>query len=82
MGGRNLDGAFLPDSARARNYWNAVRARFAIATRLSCGHDLSDHVSDELFAQLDMLSRWEVRMRGKYYGTWPGKLADLDYFRV
>jgi len=68
----------LPDVAKARTHWKQVQAKFADSTRICRGFDLSDIVSDEVLAELDMESRWEVRLRGHFYGTWQGKLKDAD----
>ncbi len=68
---------FLPAVEKARAHWKNVQSNFAGSTRVCRGFDLSDHVSDEVFAELDMESRWEVRLRGRYYGTWQGSLREL-----
>jgi hypothetical protein len=69
---------FLPDVEKARVHWKSVHSNFAGSTRVCRSHDVSDRVSNEVFAELDMESRWEVRLRGRFYGTWQGSLRELD----
>jgi pSer/pThr/pTyr-binding forkhead associated (FHA) protein len=69
----------LPDVERAITTWKQAQAKFASSTRVCNGFDLSDRVSDEVFAELDMESRWETRLRGHYYGTWPGSVCELGF---
>jgi len=73
-----LDEVMLPDASRAAAHWKEVQSKFSASTRVCRGFDLSEQVNDEVFAELDMESRWEVRLRGRYYGTWQGSLRDLE----
>jgi hypothetical protein len=68
----------LPDVEKARAHWINAQSKFAGSTRVCRGFDLSDRVSDDVFAELDMESRWEIRLRGRYYGTWQGSLRELE----
>ncbi len=76
-GGPPID-LHLPDVEKARAHWKNVQSTFTGSTRICRGFDLSEHVSDEAFAELDMESRWEVRLRGRFYGTWQGSLRELE----
>ncbi|MGA2257788.1 MAG: FHA domain-containing protein [Thermoguttaceae bacterium] len=69
---------FLPDVERARACWKELQGKFSRSTRVCRGFDLSDRVSEEVFAELDMESRWEICLRGRFYGTWRGNLRDLE----
>lgn len=72
--------AILPDSQLARSHWESVKNRYSQGTRWGGGHNLSRGVSDEIISTLDMLTRWESRLRGKYDGSWQGNLANLERF--
>jgi pSer/pThr/pTyr-binding forkhead associated (FHA) protein len=69
---------FLPDAEKARALWKQMQEKFAASTRVCRGHDLSERVNDDVFADLDMESRWEVRLRGRFFGTWHGCMRELD----
>lgn len=73
-----LDEVNLPDPQRAQEHWNKVSRDFARGTRWCRGFDLSQGASPALLSQLDMESRWEACLRGRYHGTWKGSLADLE----
>jgi hypothetical protein len=68
---------FVPDVEKASTQWANLQSIYAGSTRICRGHDLSNRVSDDIFAELDMESRFEVRLRGRFYGTWQGHLRDL-----
>jgi pSer/pThr/pTyr-binding forkhead associated (FHA) protein len=68
---------FLPDVKKALAHWKNVHSNFAASTRVCRGFDLSGQISDAVFSELDMESRWEARLRGRYCGTWQGSLRDL-----
>ena len=70
-----LEEVMLPDISRATVHWNQVQGKFSACKRICRGFDLSEVVSDEVFAELDMESRWEVRLRGRLYGTWLASCA-------
>ncbi len=58
--------AYLPDPHRANSHWNEVKTAYSHGTRWSGGHDLSHGVSDEVMSELDMLTRWEMKLRIRY----------------
>ena len=62
-----LDTVFLPDLAKAKQYWSENRDRYLAATRWCRGHDVS-HGSAECSEVIDLLSRWEACMRDHYHG--------------
>ncbi len=76
--GGPLSDLSLPDVQKAIAHWKQVQSKFSASTRVCRGFDLSEQVSDVVFAELDMESRWEARLRGRYYGTWQGSLRDLE----
>jgi pSer/pThr/pTyr-binding forkhead associated (FHA) protein len=69
---------FLPEVDKAHAHWKQMQEKFAGSTRVCRGYDLSDRVGDDVFAELDMESRWEVRLRGRFYGTWQGSMRDFE----
>jgi pSer/pThr/pTyr-binding forkhead associated (FHA) protein len=70
----------VPDAKRARQHWNEVKSAFTKGTRWCRGFDLSQGASEEILERLDMESRWEACLRGRYEGTWKGSLIDLERF--
>lgn len=75
-----LDEAKLPDAQRARAHWQKVKDQFTKGTRWCRGFDLSQGTKPEILDQLDMESRREACLRGKFEGTWPGTAFDLERF--
>lgn len=72
-----LDEVTLPDTDAARAFWSSARGAFAGGTRWCHGRDVSDGCPGELPPELDMESRWEVRLRGRFTGSWKGDAAGL-----
>jgi uncharacterized protein (TIGR02270 family) len=75
-----LDEAKLPDAQKARNYWSKVKPQLSRFTRVCRGFDLSQAPKPEILDQLDMESRWEACLRGKFEGSWQGGPFDLERF--
>lgn len=75
-----LEEAALPDLRLAAAHWKKVKAEFADGTRWCRGLDLSRGDIDQLLDLLDMESRWETCLRGRYEGTWNGGPAELEVF--
>jgi uncharacterized protein (TIGR02270 family) len=75
-----LDEAKLPDVRKARDHWARVKPQLSRFTRVGRGFDLSRGAPPEILGQLDMESRWEACLRGKFEGTWPGLPFDLERF--
>jgi hypothetical protein len=75
-----LDEVVLPDAQRAQAHWSEAQARYSAGTRWCRGFDLSRGVTDDLLDRLDMESRWEACLRGRYEGTWKGSLVDRERF--
>jgi len=65
---------------KAENHWHQVKEQYGQGSRWCRGHDVSAGVSAEVLEQLDMQSRYEMRLREKYNGSWQGSLADLERF--
>lgn len=76
-----LDEAKLPDGQRARAHWQAAKERFAKGTRWCRGFDLSQGAKPEILDQLDMESRREACLRGRFEGYWGGSPMDLERLR-
>lgn len=76
-----LDEAKLPDAQRARARWHGVREKFVKGSRWCRGFDLSRRATPEILDQLDMESRREACLRGKFEGNWKGSPMDLERFR-
>lgn len=74
------DEVALPDATRAHREWEAMKHRLDGAPRIACGLDLGREFTGETFAMLDMESRWEACLRGRFYGTWSGSPALLERF--
>ncbi len=74
------DEAILPNPQLAMDHWNDVSPRFSQGTRWCRGFDLTRGATDDVLSQLDMESRFEACLRGKYEGTWVGCLVDLERF--
>ncbi len=72
-----LDEVTLPDADAARAFWSSARGTFAVGTRWCHGRDVGDGCPGELPPELDMESRWEVRLRGRFTGSWKGDAAGL-----
>jgi uncharacterized protein (TIGR02270 family) len=75
-----LDEVRLPDPALARAQWQKVKAQFSKGTRWCGALDLSQAPAKEILSQLDLESRWEACLRGKFDGTWSGSPAALAAF--
>lgn len=72
-----LDEVTLPDPEAARAFWTRERGRFAGGTRWCRGHDVADGCPGELPEELDMESRHELRLRGRFTRAWKGDAAGL-----
>ncbi len=71
----------LPDPRRAQEHWNQVRDEFARGVRWRCGLEVSQPFAAGVIDQLDMEGRWEACVRGRYQGTWHGRLSDALGYR-
>ncbi|WP_182867478.1 FHA domain-containing protein [Rhodopirellula sp. JC639] len=76
------DDFVLPDVDRAEQEWTRLCGQFASGTRFHQGIETSGMPTPELLQQLDMRSRWEACVRGKYEGTWNGSPFDLQRYSV
>ncbi|MHC4546507.1 MAG: hypothetical protein ACYSYL_18670, partial [Planctomycetota bacterium] len=75
-----LDEVTLPDPASARNHWQEVKDNFSSGTRWCRGSNLTQPAGKEVLDQLDLESRWQACLRGRFEGTWQGNLIDLEQF--
>jgi hypothetical protein len=75
-----FDEVTLPDPASAREHWEQVKAEFSSGTRWCRGLNLSEAPTHELLVQLDLESRRQACLRGKFEATWHGSLIDLEVF--
>lgn len=75
-----LDEVTLPNPAFARAHWQKVKDNFSNGTRWCRGLNLSRGATNETIAQLDLESRWQARIRGKFEDTWQGSLINLEVF--
>lgn len=71
------DEVALPDADAARSFWSGARGTFAGGARWCHGHDVADGCPGELPQTLDMESRHELRLRGRFTGAWKGEAASL-----
>jgi uncharacterized protein (TIGR02270 family) len=72
-----LEEVVLPDADAARTYWQGVRPGFGKGARWCRGTDVSSGCPVELLEAIDMESRWEACLRGRFSGTWKGSASDL-----
>ncbi len=72
-----LDEVTLPDAQQARAFWASTRGRFAGGRRWCYGVDVTAGVPAALPAAFDMESCFEVRLRGRFTGTYSGDVGDL-----
>ncbi len=75
-----LEEVRLPDPEIARRHWEKMKPRFARATRICRGFDISQGVTAEALANFDMESRWEFYLRSRFMRTWSGSPASLEKF--
>lgn len=71
------DGDVRPDAAAARSAWEAARGGFSRGERWCRGFDASAGGPGELPAELDMESLRELRLRGRFTGSWKGDAASV-----
>jgi len=66
----------LPDAESAARQWQKLQSKFADSQRWCRGFDVSRGVSPDVLTGLDLESRWEACLRGRYLGNW--KETPLD----
>lgn len=64
------------DSQAATKIWLDLKRKLEGSTRWCRGKDLSQKLTPELLAELDLESRWEACLRGRFQNTW--KPTPLD----
>jgi uncharacterized protein (TIGR02270 family) len=69
----------LPDAEHAYALWRS-RGALASATRIAQGFDLGRQLTRDTFGALDMASRWDVCLRGRFHGAWSGSPLWLETF--
>ena len=69
-----------PEVYQAWEAWKKSRLNCASGTRWRRGLNVSDDAAKGALDQLDLESRWETCLRGKFEGTWSGRLMDLEAF--
>lgn len=72
-----LDEAMMPDPAKARLHWQRVAAELRTSTRIARGVDVSRGTPAHAWAQLDLPSHAEARLRDHWNGTREGKPRDI-----
>jgi len=75
-----LDEVTLPDPASARAHWEQVKAEFSKGTRWCRGLNLTGIPPHEFMLQLDLESRRQACLRGRFEATWQGSLIDFEVF--
>ena len=73
------DEVFLPDAAKARREWEQLRAQVEMVPRLCRGVDAT-RAHDVFGSAIDMQSRRDICLRGRFTRSWPGSLLDLSRF--
>jgi len=61
-------------------HWEQVKDEFSSGTRWCHGLNLSQDTAHEFPALLDMESRRQARLRGRFEAAWQGSLIDLEVF--
>jgi uncharacterized protein (TIGR02270 family) len=74
------DEVFLPDPELARKHWQELAPSLARSPRICRGMDVSQPLSREQFAALDMESRWEYCLRARLYSGWQGTPLILERY--
>ena len=75
-----MDEVFLPDPDVARKHWQELAPTLARSPRICRGMDVSQPLSREQFALLDMESRWEYCLRMRLFGGWQGTPLVLERY--
>jgi hypothetical protein len=71
------DNLVMPDAVLAQQLWHQMRGTIERRSRWCRGTDMSQAWNDTLLSRLDLESRWEFCLRGRYHGTWAGDPAPL-----
>jgi uncharacterized protein (TIGR02270 family) len=74
------DEVFLPDPELARKHWQELAPTLARSPRICRGMDVSQPLSREQFALLDMESRWEYCLRMRLFSGWQGTPLVLERY--
>ncbi len=74
------DEVFLPDPELARKAWQELAPTLARSPRICRGMDVSQPLSREQFALLDMESRWEYCLRMRLFSGWQGTPLVLERY--
>jgi uncharacterized protein (TIGR02270 family) len=74
------DEVFLPDPDLARKHWQELAPTLARSPRICRGMDVSQPLSREQFATLDMESRWEYCLRMRLFSGWQGTPLVLERY--
>jgi uncharacterized protein (TIGR02270 family) len=74
------DEVFLPDPELARKYWQELAPTLARSPRICRGMDVSQPLSREQFAALDMESRYEYCLRMRLFSGWQGTPLVLERY--
>jgi len=75
-----LDEVTLPSPDSAQAHWQQAKAEFSSGIRWCRGLNLTQPAGREVLDQLNLESRWEACLRGRFEGTWHGSLIDLEIF--
>lgn len=70
----------LPDIGLAEEIWAEAKPHFQKGQRYGTGIDLSKHPDKQTLSRLDMQTRWETCLRGRYRGQWRGRLMEIEKF--
>jgi hypothetical protein len=71
---------FLPDPELARKHWQELAPTLARSPRICRGMDVSQPLSREQFAALDMESRYEYCLRMRLFSGWSGTPLVLERY--
>jgi len=74
------DEVFLPDATLARKHWQELAPTLARSPRICRGMDVSQPLTGEQVAALDMESRWEHCLRARLFAGWQGTPLVLERY--
>lgn len=68
----------LPDAALAAREWKKLKPQFSQGLRWRCGLDVSHGLPNGAVESLDLESRWQACLRGRFEGTWKSTPLDRE----
>ena len=70
----------LPDAELAQRHWELIKSQVAGAARVRRSFNVGTALTGDVFAELDMESRWEISLRARFQGIWSGSPLRIERF--